>query len=306
MEFVKKGDWDGAIDAFLQSVYFARNSYAPASYYMLGCSYEAKNTPQDDLKAIEAGKKFLEQATKDTAKGNLLLAELYIKTGNLDEAEKQCTDSISEAGLTFNGQRGHYLWGRIYEKRKDYDEADDQYQLALGDTPWSYTEAWMAHAELMMHQKDWAGALNQFEGMLRSQKSLKGLDIVRVFRDSGQCLLSKGNHQGALESWHKALDFNQTDAQTHLDLGMMFDSEIHVQSAIDEYKQYVRYSPDQYRVQKVKERILMLEQKVHPAEPTYQAKPSPYIRRQYQQQQTPPAQQEQPVQGLPQPKDSGF
>ena len=32
-ELYKKGDYDGAIDALLQSTYFARNGYAPEAFY---------------------------------------------------------------------------------------------------------------------------------------------------------------------------------------------------------------------------------------------------------------------------------
>jgi len=303
LDFVKKGDWDGAIDALLQSVYFARNSYAPLSYYWLGVSYEAKH---QDLKAIEAAKKYVEQGTGSVANGHLLLAELYIRNDRLDEAEGECTDAISDAGLTPTGARGHFWYGKIFEARKEYAEADDQYMLALGDPPWTYYEAWEAHAEIAMKNKDWSSAYTLFNSMLTSEHKLKGFDIVKCYRNMGVCLVNKGDHQGALLNWHKALDFNQTDADTHLELGIMFDSEIHMQSAIDEYKQYIRFGQDPMKVAKAKERVLMLEQKLNPTEAPYVAKPSPYIRKQYQRSQPPPQQQEQPVQGLPQPKDSGF
>ena len=300
LELYKKKDYDGAIDALLQSVYFARNSYAPTSYYYLGCSYQAKH---DYTKAIEAGKKYLEQATDNTANGHLLLAELYIATDRLDEAEAQCLIVIGLPDITPETMHARFLYGKIFEARKDYGEADDQYTIALGDPPWSYYEAWEAHAEIAMKNKNWSAAYSLFNSMLTSEHKLKGFDIVKCYRLMGVCLLKKGDHQGALVNWHKALDFNQTDADTHLELGIMLDSEIHMQSAIDEYKQYIRYGQDPVKIQKAKERVLMLEQKLHPGDAPYDAKPSPYIRKQYKQQQLPP---EQSPEGLPQPKDSGF
>ena len=57
-------DYDGAIDAFLQSVDFARNEYAPVANFWLGKSYMAKwknRSHNEDGKAIEAFKKSVEQ-----------------------------------------------------------------------------------------------------------------------------------------------------------------------------------------------------------------------------------------------------
>src|SRR5271170_2251881 len=39
MQRYKSEDVDGAIDSFLQAIYFARNSYQPDAYYWLGVCY---------------------------------------------------------------------------------------------------------------------------------------------------------------------------------------------------------------------------------------------------------------------------
>src|ERR1700722_13304078 len=191
LDCFKKGDWDGAIDALLQSTYFARNGYAPLSFYYLGASYEAKH---QDLKAIEAGKKYLEQGQDRADKGHLLLAELYLRNDRLDEASDECLTAMGSAGLTPENSRAHYLYGKVFESKKEYDEASDQYQEALGDPPWRYTEAWMALAEVQMKQKSWPSALNHFRSMLVSVHILNGLTHSnagqnRVHRDMGKCLL---------------------------------------------------------------------------------------------------------------------
>src|SRR5688572_17331808 len=46
---MKAADIDGAVDAFLQAVYFARNNYHPAAQYFLGLCYKLQNK---DSKAI--------------------------------------------------------------------------------------------------------------------------------------------------------------------------------------------------------------------------------------------------------------
>src|ERR1700683_5314297 len=50
----KAHDLDGAIDAFLQAIYFNRSTYYPQAYYWLGVCYQDKKL---DAKAIEALKK---------------------------------------------------------------------------------------------------------------------------------------------------------------------------------------------------------------------------------------------------------
>src|SRR5690348_5095439 len=53
----KAKDYDGAVDAFRQSVYFARNEYYPSAWYWLGVTYMVK---LEDTKAIEAFEKHFE------------------------------------------------------------------------------------------------------------------------------------------------------------------------------------------------------------------------------------------------------
>jgi len=136
-------------------------------------------------------------------------------------------------------------------------------------------------AELYMKEKEWAGALRQFNDMLHSKLGLKGLDYQKVLFNMGLCVLAKGDHQGAIDYWHECLNYNQSYAPAHLQLGMIFDVEQHFSSAIKEYREFVRYSKDEPAVARVKNRISVLEQKVGPQElPPEAPKPSPYMREQ--------------------------
>jgi tetratricopeptide (TPR) repeat protein len=277
MECIKKGDWDGAVDAFLQSVYFARNNYAPDSYHYLAVSYMAK---KQDLKAIEAAKKAIEQSTGAAFRTHILLAEIYLRNNRLDEAEQECSEAMSADSRTEENLRGHYLYGRVFEAKGSPWQAQLQYEYALGDKPWTFTDAWMAYAELMMKQKNWVSAIAQFNDMIKSEKVLKGMDYPHLYYDLGICLLAKGDHQGAMTDWHKGLSLNMAEADIHLQLAMMFDAERHISSAIKEYKEFTRYSTDQIKVAKAKQRLEMLEQMVAPAEAPYQVKMSPLMRKQ--------------------------
>ena len=279
IEYMKKGDWDGAIDAFLQSVYFARNNYAPDSYHWLAVSYQAKN---QDLKAIEAAKKAVEQSTGGAFKTHIVLAELYLRNKRLEEAEAECSEAMSADRLTEENLRGHYLYGQVFEAKGSPWQAQLQYEYALGDKPWTFTDAWMAYAELMMKQKNWVSAIAQFGDMIKSEKVLKGMNYPHLYLDLGICLLAKGDHQGAMQNWHKGLSLNMAEADIHLQLAMMFDAERHIQSAIKEYKEFCRYSTDQRKVAKAKQRLEMLEQMIAPPEAPYQVKPSPEMRKRQQ------------------------
>lgn len=276
MDFLQKADYDGAIDAFLQSVYFARNNYAPESYHYLAVSYQGKH---EDIKAVEAAKKAIEQSTGAAFKTHILLAEIYLRNKRIEEAEAECSEAMQADSHTEENLRGHYLYGRVYEAKGSPWQAQLQYEYALGDKPWTFTDAWMAYAELMMKQKNWVGAIAQFGDMIKSEKVLKGMNYPHLYFNLGVCLLAKGDHQGAMTNWHKGLSLNMGEADIHLQLGMMFDAEKHISSAIKEYKEFCRYSTDQVKVAKAKQRLEMLEQMIAPPEAPYQVKPSPEMRK---------------------------
>jgi tetratricopeptide (TPR) repeat protein len=253
----KDHDLDGAIDGFLQSIYFTRNSYNPDAYYWLGMSYQEKNL---DAKAIEAFKKCVEQSIKPAPKAHLHLAQLYMRNNRLDEAEYEANKALAD--YNGPGPEAHNIIGLISEKRGDLSRAQDQFVEALGDPPWRYTEAWMNYAENLMKQKQWGYAITQLRKMLNHTKALKGMDPQRIYLDIGICLLAKGDHQGAMDNWHEVLNYNPDNAAAHLQLALLLDSERHLSAAIREYKEYIRLSADNPQIAKIKNQVLLLEQKL--------------------------------------------
>jgi tetratricopeptide (TPR) repeat protein len=160
--------------------------------------------------------------------------------------------------------------------------------------------------ECYMKMKNWTAALMQFQQIIDSPKKLKHLDNARLYLDIGICDLAKGDHQGAIDSWHTALAFKKEMPEAHLQLGMIFDAENHISSAITEYKEFIRTSNDERKIGKAKERIEMLNQKLQPAETDPErSKPSPYMRQQYENQQR-RIQEQQRKQQQQVPRDSGF
>lgn len=292
----KQKDYDGAIDGFKQAIYFARNEYFPQAYYWLGCAHQLKN---EDTKAIEAFKKFLEQTVSSSWEAHIHLGEIYLRNKRFVEAEDQAREAL--AGFQGPCPQAYNLYGKVYRDQDKYDSAVHWFLQALGDTPWTYTEAWLNYANMLMMNKKWQNAIYQYTAMLKSDKPLKGLDFETVYLNRGTCLMALGDHQNALEDWHRTLSLNQSNTEAHLQLAMMFDAERHVSSAVKEYKEFTRLCTEAPRVSAVKQRIQMLELQLKPkeAEPTAPAS-SPYVRKMQEE-----AQKEEERKML-QPGDSGF
>ena len=295
MSRYNSGDYDGAIDSFLQSVYFARNNFAPEANLMLGKAYMQKH---ENLKAVEALKKVAEQSLGQNPESHLLLGEVYLRLGRDKDAEKECYEAITETqGRAY---KAYNMLGKVFEFEKNWASAQGQFQEALGEPPYTFTEAWINLAECMMHANNWVGALQELRGMLINTKKLVNIDYERIYLDVGICLVAKGDHQGAIDNWHRVLDYNTRNPEAHLQLGMLFDAENHIESAIREYKEFIRYSDDQKKNDQIKARINIVGRKLSPTEvDPASSQPSPEMQQRIQQQRV----QQQPV---PQSKDSGF
>jgi tetratricopeptide (TPR) repeat protein len=268
----KSHDWDGAIDSFLQAIYFARNGYNPEAYFWLGKSYMAHH---DDAKAIEALNKHIEQNMGGSPDGHYYLGELYLRNDRLKEAELEAEKSQTE--FFGKGEKAHNLHGKILMAKGDYSAAQWEFQRALGDQPWKYTDAWQNYAETYMKKKEWAQAFKQYSAIIAAANRLEDVDLQKCYLNVGLCELAKGNHQGAIDNFHQVLTINPGNPDAHLNLGMVFDSESHFSSAIKEYSEFVRCCTDAKKSQKAKERIAMLQQKIQPPDDPV-VKPSAYMR----------------------------
>lgn len=103
--------------------------------------------------------------------------------------------------------------------------------------------------------------------MLNHNKPLKGMDHQRIYLDIGMCLLAKGDHQGAMDNWHEVLNYNPDNAAAHLQLALLLDTERHLSAAVKEYKEYIRLAPDNAETAKIKNKVLLLEQKLRSVSP---------------------------------------
>jgi tetratricopeptide (TPR) repeat protein len=260
---LKAKDYDTAIDAFLQSLYFARNNYNPEALFFLGLCYKAKH---QDEKAIDCFKKHLTETTERSVDAHMELAELYMRNDNEAECSKELVEASRECREP--NPRIPYINAVLLERSGDkyLFDAQQLYLTALGDKPWTYTDAWVGLAENNMKQKLWRSALHNLSDIIKDQGRLQELDLERVYLDSGHCWLQVGNHQAAMDSWKKACALNPDSALGHVNLGRLFDMEQHVSSAITEYRNYLRVAPKAADAQQVKDRLAWLEQQIRPAE----------------------------------------
>ncbi|MBS1993108.1 MAG: tetratricopeptide repeat protein [Cyanobacteria bacterium SZAS LIN-2] len=285
----ERGDYDGAVDAQLQAIYFSRNGYQPQAYYQLGLAYQAK---KDYVKAYEALSKSTSQAMDKANEAHLALAQVCTSLKKFDEATQEQAKAFE--GVPY--KKG--LWYRCkFQQASNLDAwgkneaACGCYTEALGEEPWHTWEPWIRYAECLMKLKNWVEAYQTLDKMLTTTATVKGLDFERVHLDMGICALAKGNHQGALDNWHRVLEYNPDNKEAHLQLGLLLDSEQHLSSAITEYKYFIRMAgaDDPLRVKQVETRIALLEQQLGKVDPPpAPVAPSPYMRNQQQQVQPQP------------------
>lgn len=282
-QLYKSGDYDGAQDALLQATYFARNGYAPEAFYWLGMTYKAKHM---DQKAVDAFKQHIAQALDKAAPGHLALATVYTRLKNYNEAEVEISRAFSDTQYFDPLTRQIYLAQGINLEAKGHPrEAIASYIECLGrdQRDWDNYEAWIRMCECHMKIKEWVDAYKFLTLMTKTGQPLVGIHYERVYLDLGICMLAKGNHQGAIEYWHKALEYDPDNKEAHLQLAMLLDAETHLSASLKEYKQFVRCcsDEDQDRKRQVEQRMQIIEQKLGSVEDTpVPVQPSPYMRAQ--------------------------
>jgi tetratricopeptide (TPR) repeat protein len=251
-------DYPGAIDALLQSIYFARNGYNPDAYFWLGSAYAKTN---QDAKAIEALHKNIGQAVDPVPESHLLLGQIYLRNKRFNEARIEAGNALSQSPM--KSGKAYNLLGQVYEAEGNLQTASDHYLHALGNTPWHYVEAWVNYAEVLMKMRSFEASYGQFRNLMAS--GLKDIPSERCYLDIGLCMLAKGNHQGAMDNWYEAIKYNPDCYQAHLQIALLLDNEHHFSSAVKEYKEYIRVAPNADDAQKIKARVQTLEQQLAPA-----------------------------------------
>ncbi|MBY0358086.1 MAG: tetratricopeptide repeat protein [Candidatus Obscuribacterales bacterium] len=277
---IKAHDYEGASDDFLQSVYFSRNHYNPQAYLYLGLCHKAT---RNYSKAIEAFLNHLKQVTEPAPNARVDLAECYMNIGDFDKAKIQVDQARAEADYT--DKRPIYAMGELYEKMGETGMALDSYCVALGDQPWTYTDAYMGKARCEIKLNNFNNAIKDYRAII--DQCLKNVNWVELYYNLGQCYYKRGDHQGAIDHWHYALKHDPDNFDCHSALAFIFDEEKHYSSAIKEYEDALRCAPKNYNTDKLNRRLIFLQAKLKGDETQKQVRPSPYMRQQEQAQKTP-------------------
>ena len=172
------------------------------------------------------------------------------------------------------------------ERKQHLMSSESHFLRALGQKPWNQTRVWLYYCESKMKQQKWQEALRELNALFDSKVlgNQVRMPLARMHKDIGVCRLAIGDHQGAMDNWRTALDYNKNDFEVWLQIGMLLESERHFSSAVSYYKEFLRLrdGTDDNRLGEVRNRLTTIEHMLNPNEttPTH-AKPSQYMRTQY-------------------------
>ncbi len=285
---IQSRDYEGAVDSFLQSIYFSRNHYNPSAYLYLGLSYKAM---RQYTKAIEALNNHLKQITEPGYDARIDLAECYMNIGQFDKARREIDQARAESPSGMHA-RSIYAMGELHEKMGNVGEALGHYEAAI-EASTRMGEAWMGKARCEVKLGQHVKAIKDYREILERGPTMSHINYEEVYVNMAGCLYKRGDHQGAIDHYLYALKENPDSFDAHLSLASIFDEEKHLSSAIHEYELSLSTAPKEYNTEKIKKRLQYLESKLKSEQaPKPVTKPSPVMR--------------QEAEKVAPPKDSGF
>lgn len=301
MELIRNGNYEGAIDSFLQVIYFSRNRYNPNAYKMLGLCYKAtRNYP----KAIQALLDHLNQTTEPSPDARIDLAECYIEIGEINKARDEIQRSFSDNPINKGTWRQRYAQGELQERLGEVGQAISFYSNAIEEKP-LYTDAWMGRARCYVKSEQYNDALRDYRSMLEKSLVMRNINLVELYYNMGTCFYKRGDHQGALDHWRLCLEQNPEFYDAHLALARMLDEEKHMSSAVKEYQAALASFPKNGTTenrQTIEKRLMWLEHQLTPKDTPTEIKPSPSMRREFDETER----RRVPMDQAPMPKESGF
>lgn len=283
-----KKDYDTAIDQFKQAIYFARNQYNPLAWKYLGMAYKAQ---REYPKAIEAFNTHLKQVTAPSIAARCDLADCYVNMGDYAQARKE----IQKANVESQGDTDAIVsaqMAKLAEKMGEYEKALDYFDIAIKRDP-HLTMALMGRARMEVRigitknrDQMMNNGLKHYLEIIDNRHENFGIDYEEAYYNMAQVFYKKGDHQNCIDHLHYALKDTPNSFQCHLALGKVFDDEKHFASAVKEYEKAIANAPRGTDVEKIKTRILFLQQKASGGEQQAvpSIKPSPLMRQQVNQQ----------------------
>lgn len=276
-------DYETAVDQFKQAVYFSRNQYNPQAWMYMGMAYKAL---KEYTKAVDAFNKHLMQVTEPSVAARCDLASCYVELGQLDAAKRELTRAnVESAGNTdILVACAH---AKLHEKMGEWGIALNFWQQAINKDE-NYTEALMGRArmEVRLGVQQYPNgqylnqALKHYMEIVDNRHRIWGANYEEIYYNMAQVYYKKGDHQSAIDHLHYALKEAPDSFNCHLALAKVFDDEKHIGSAIKQYELAIPNAPRGTNIEKIKSRVMFLQQQINPdvAPPT--VKPSPLMRQQ--------------------------
>ena len=192
------GDWDHSISAGQKAAALEPNN---SRYHLwLGRAYGEKANSANFLSAMGLAKKlraeFETAVALDPADAYARtdLAEFYVEAPGIIGGGRDKAEAQAQALEKIDPPMAHWVRGRIAEKRKDLDKAENEYRAAI-EASHSGAFAWFNLALFYRHQHRW----DEMEKTV-NQVAAAPLDRPEVLMESAEILYRSGrNFPGAIQ-----------------------------------------------------------------------------------------------------------
>lgn len=197
-EYTKKGDWDESIFHYIEALKQDYNDFQ--THNNLGIAYKEKGAL--DMAINEFKTSILLKENYAEAHFNLAIA--LEQKGDTDTAINEYNQSLR---LKPDNIIAMYNLGSIIMERGDLDSAEFMFNKAL------QTAETSSFDKIEMFDMYYKSTLNEVISKNKATVTLKSLNNI------GAVYIRKGNIEGAIEMFKKALQINSKDASVHYNLG---------------------------------------------------------------------------------------
>lgn len=148
----------------------------------------------------------------------------------------------------------YYYVGMCKSKMEDYGQAVDSFTQALKLRDNDYPQALRGRADAQMAQKNYDGALSDYQKLLASSP-----DDIDITYQIGMALYYKENYSESINYLKKVLDARPQDPQIHYFAGWVYYKLKQYDQTIREFEIYVKLCPTCPEADKIKEILRSLK-----------------------------------------------
>ncbi len=154
------------------------------------------------------------------------------------EAERAFREAI---GLGFTNPDGWFFLGKALQAQGKHRDAAEAFASAYAKEPSSHDAAF-AHGQSLLRQKRTEGAERIFEAMIRDHP-----ESAAPLAELARCRAERGDFNGALDLYKKALEREPWNASMHENAAMMLSALDRHEEAMAEAGEAIRFDPESPR-----------------------------------------------------------